>query len=113
MNIIEWFWNDGELLMIMGVGIIIVGIILKKKKNKTKRFQSMRTTSLYSRCILRRGRIIIILIIRVLSKTRETTVCFGSVGVGSLIRCLGGWPCVSYSPLCFASSVPRVRVFAG
>jgi|TARA_B110000977_G_C10968977_1_gene451571 LPXTG-motif cell wall-anchored protein len=34
MNIIEWFWNDGELLMIMGVGIIIVGIILKKKKNK-------------------------------------------------------------------------------
>jgi len=34
MNIIEWFWNDSELLMIMGVGIIVIGIILKKKRNK-------------------------------------------------------------------------------
>jgi len=34
MNIIEWFWSDGEFLMIVGVGIIIIGIILKKKKKK-------------------------------------------------------------------------------
>jgi len=34
MNIIEWFWNDGEFLMIVGIGIIIIGIILKKKKKK-------------------------------------------------------------------------------
>ena len=34
MNIIDWFCNDGELLMIMGVGIIVIGIILKKKRNK-------------------------------------------------------------------------------
>ena len=32
MNTIQWLWNSIEVLMILGVSIIIIGIILKKKK---------------------------------------------------------------------------------
>ena len=32
MNTIQWLWNYIEVLMILGVSIIIIGIILKKKK---------------------------------------------------------------------------------
>tara|TARA_B110000305_G_scaffold206472_1_gene237331 strand:+ start:98 stop:199 length:102 start_codon:yes stop_codon:yes gene_type:complete len=32
MHIIEWLWNSSEVLMILGVSIIIVGLMVKKKK---------------------------------------------------------------------------------
>lgn len=34
MYIINWFWNSSEFLMILGIGIIVVGIIVKKKNKK-------------------------------------------------------------------------------
>ena len=29
MEFLTWFWNAGELLMIIGVGIIIIGLLLE------------------------------------------------------------------------------------
>tara|TARA_B110001452_G_C15126830_1_gene392675 strand:- start:587 stop:694 length:108 start_codon:yes stop_codon:yes gene_type:complete len=34
MHIIEWLWNSSEVLMILGVSIIIVGLMVKKKNKK-------------------------------------------------------------------------------
>jgi len=32
IDFLIWFWNAGELLMIIGVSIIIIGIIFYRKK---------------------------------------------------------------------------------
>ncbi len=32
MDFLTWFWNAGELLMIIGVGIIIIGLLFYRKK---------------------------------------------------------------------------------
>ena len=34
MHIIKWLWNSSEVLMILGVSIIIVGLMVKKKNKK-------------------------------------------------------------------------------
>ena len=37
MEFIKWFWNAGELLMFLGVGIIVIGFFVKKKQKKTEK----------------------------------------------------------------------------
>jgi LPXTG-motif cell wall-anchored protein len=38
IDFLIWFWNAGELLMIIGVSIIIIGLIFyRKKREDTKR----------------------------------------------------------------------------
>jgi LPXTG-motif cell wall-anchored protein len=32
MDFLIWFWNAGELLMILGISIIFIGLIFYKKK---------------------------------------------------------------------------------
>ena len=36
MEFIERIWNDEKLLMFLGIGIIVVGIFVKKKRKKEK-----------------------------------------------------------------------------